>query len=186
MTRNLRIDRKHHADLPDWARRQVEDAERESERIMREHHQVIPPEECVSQQDVEAWKAKKAREAADTARSEAALAALTSKINAGEELFALQLRAHRIPFEREYAFHQSRRWRLDFAILETKIGIEIEGAIWKEGGGGHSHPLGIEADIEKSNALTLEGWRLLRLQPDKHVKTGKGIDMVLELLGRTQ
>jgi len=63
----------------------------------------------------------------------------------------------------QYRFHPTRLWRLDFAWPELKIGFEIEGAIWMRGGGGHSHPLGIEKDIEKYNAAALLGWRIIRI-----------------------
>lgn len=133
-----------------------------------------------------------ARQAAAAARTEPAPTVVppppmikAPEVNEGEEEFALQLRAHKIPFEREYVFHQSRRWRFDFALVEHLIAIEIEGAIWKKGGGGHSHPSGIESDIEKYNAAAMLGWRVLRFQPDKHVRTGTGIAMVAELLEAT-
>jgi very-short-patch-repair endonuclease len=54
-------------------------------------------------------------------------------------------------------------WKADFAWPAQKLIVECEGGIWKRGGGGHSHPLGIERDIEKYNAATLLGWRILRL-----------------------
>jgi len=104
------------------------------------------------------------------------------QVNEGEELFALQLRGHGVPFEREYVFHQSRRWRFDFAIVGHLVAIEIEGAIWKKGGGGHSHPSGIESDIEKYNAAAADGWRVFRFMPDKHVESGTGIEQILNVL----
>lgn len=66
----------------------------------------------------------------------------------------------------EYQFHPTRKWRFDFAWPEKKLAIEQEGAIWQRGGGGHSHPLGIERDIDKYNAAALLGWRILRYAPE--------------------
>jgi very-short-patch-repair endonuclease len=63
-------------------------------------------------------------------------------------------------FVREHVFSTKRKFRFDFAWPELKIGIEIEGAIWKKGG--HSTGKGITRDIEKGNLATLEGWKLLR------------------------
>jgi very-short-patch-repair endonuclease len=103
-------------------------------------------------------------------------------VSAGEDEMALHLRAYGIPFEREYRFHPERRWRLDFALVEHRIGIEIEGGIWKRGGGGHSHPMHIEKDIEKSNALALLGWRLFRFMPDKDVSSGRAIECIVRAL----
>ena len=35
--------------------------------------------------------------------------------------------------EREYRFHHERRWRADFAHVEARVLIEIEGGIWVNG-----------------------------------------------------
>ena len=76
----------------------------------------------------------------------------------------------------EFRFHPERKFRLDFAIPEIKVGIEIEGGIWMRGGGGHSHPTGIERDIEKSNLLALADYRLLRFT-EKEIRAGTSIQM---------
>ncbi len=34
------------------------------------------------------------------------------------------------PLEREYRFHAERRWRADFAHLQARVLIEVEGGIW--------------------------------------------------------
>lgn len=67
------------------------------------------------------------------------------------------------PWREQYLFHVSRKWRFDFAWPERKIAFEMEGAIWMRGGGGHSHPLGIEKDIEKYNSAALAGWCVIRI-----------------------
>ncbi len=67
------------------------------------------------------------------------------------------------PWQEQYRFHPTRLWRFDFAWPERKIAFEMEGAIWMKGGGGHSHPMGIEKDIEKYNAAALEGWLVFRI-----------------------
>jgi len=64
---------------------------------------------------------------------------------------------------RELRFHPERNWRFDFAWIEYKIALEVEGGIWI--GGGHSRGSGVKKDIEKYNAATLLGWRILRCQP---------------------
>lgn len=63
----------------------------------------------------------------------------------------------------QYQFHPDRKWRFDFAWPHRLIAFEMEGAIWMRGGGGHSHPLGIEKDIEKYNAAALRGWAVIRI-----------------------
>ena len=41
----------------------------------------------------------------------------------------------------EHKFHDMRKWRLDFAIIDLKIGIEIEGGVWS--GGAHTRGKGL-------------------------------------------
>ncbi|QOR55546.1 MAG: hypothetical protein UMS36scaffold28_36 [Phage 59_13] len=67
------------------------------------------------------------------------------------------------PMKTQYRFHPERLWRFDFAWPQRKIAFEIEGGIWRKGGGAHSHPLNIERDIEKLNAAALLGWRVIRI-----------------------
>lgn len=63
----------------------------------------------------------------------------------------------------EYRFEPNRRWRLDYAFPLHKLAVEIEGGIWTQGR--HTRGPGALADMEKYNALTLAGWRLLRYTP---------------------
>ncbi len=69
------------------------------------------------------------------------------------------------PLEREYRFHHERRWRADFAHLESRCLIEIEGGIWVNGR--HNRAAGFNADLEKYLAAGLAGWRVFRLGPDQ-------------------
>lgn len=68
----------------------------------------------------------------------------------------------------EYSFATDlfRKWQLDWAWVPWLVALEVEGGIWRKGGGAHSHPSGILRDIEKYNAATLLGWRILRVQPE--------------------
>ena len=67
------------------------------------------------------------------------------------------------PLEREVRFHTSRRWRADFAHLESRTLIEIEGGIYLAGGGRHNRGGGYAKDAEKYLEAALAGWRVLRL-----------------------
>jgi very-short-patch-repair endonuclease len=63
----------------------------------------------------------------------------------------------------ELRFHPTRKWRLDYAWPDAKLGLEVEGGVWS--GGKHGRGSGIVKDMEKANALACLGWRLLRVTP---------------------
>ena len=67
--------------------------------------------------------------------------------------------------EREYRFHDKRRWRADFAQMEARVLIEIEGGIWVNGR--HNRAAGFNADLEKYMEASLAGWRVFRFGPDQ-------------------
>lgn len=69
---------------------------------------------------------------------------------------------------KEYQFHPKRKWRFDYAIVEHKIALEVEGGVWT--GGRHTRPQGFLGDIEKYNTATLMGWRVFRVTPDNLYK----------------
>lgn len=78
-----------------------------------------------------------------------------------ETLFWLHLMAQETPQPQpEFRFHPTRMWRLDFAWPALKLAVELEGAIWT--GGRHTRGAGVLGDMEKYNALSLMGWKLLR------------------------
>lgn len=63
----------------------------------------------------------------------------------------------------EFRFHNQRRWRFDYAFPAQKIAVEVEGGIWS--GGRHTRGAGFLKDMEKYNAATALGWRVLRTTP---------------------
>jgi very-short-patch-repair endonuclease len=65
--------------------------------------------------------------------------------------------------EREVRFHSSRRWRADFAHIESRTLIEIEGGIFIPGGGRHNRGAGYAKDAEKYLEAVLAGWTVIRL-----------------------
>lgn len=78
----------------------------------------------------------------------------------------LILRKLKIPEPvKEFRFHHTRKWRIDFAWTDIKLACEIEGGCWI--GGRHTSGAGFVKDMEKYNALTENGWALLRYQPNK-------------------
>ena len=97
-----------------------------------------------------------------------------------EVQLAAQMDYARLTYVSEYRFDPVRRWRLDFAFPDLKLAIEIDGGIWTQGR--HTRGAGYEKDLEKHNALTLAGWRLLRFS-GKAVKSGEALKTVQNALG---
>lgn len=103
-----------------------------------------------------------------------------------EALFAFQLQAAGAPpWERQYRFAREigREWRWDFAWPGLRLAVEIQGGIWKRGGGAHSHPLDILRNMEKQNDGALLGWRLLQFSTDQ-VKSGEGLAYTMTVIRR--
>lgn len=63
----------------------------------------------------------------------------------------------------EYTFHPTRKFRLDYAWTEPRVGLEVDGGIWS--GGAHGRGAGIVRDQEKTNLAAGLGWRILRVTP---------------------
>lgn len=80
----------------------------------------------------------------------------------------------------EHRFHAVRRWRFDIALPDRMIALEIEGGAWV--GGRHVRGTGYLADMEKYNAATESGWRLLRCTWD-HVRNGEALDLLRRMIG---
>lgn len=90
----------------------------------------------------------------------------------------LLCQAHGLPApEPEVRFHPTRKWRADYLWRAAKVILEIEGGFFRGGKGGgskvggHSSGVGIQRDIEKSNAAQLLGYRYFRCTP-RDVETG--------------
>ena len=65
---------------------------------------------------------------------------------------------------KEFRFHPIRKWRFDYALPDHRLAIEVEGGVWS--GGRHIRPRGFLGDMEKYNAASALGWRVLRVTPD--------------------
>ena len=66
---------------------------------------------------------------------------------------------------KEYRFYPTRHWRFDYAWPDLKIAAEIEGGAWIQGR--HTRGSGFVKDLEKYNMATMEGWSVLRIQPNQ-------------------
>jgi very-short-patch-repair endonuclease len=81
-----------------------------------------------------------------------------------EAKFALYWRGLGGPeLQPEFVFHPERKWRADFAHVESRTIIEIEGGLHVEGGGRHNRAAGFIADAEKYLGAFLAGWSVVRL-----------------------
>lgn len=79
----------------------------------------------------------------------------------------------------EHQFHPTRKWRVDVCLMNhyrhMPIAIEIDGGAWT--GGRHTSGAGFIKDLEKMNALTECGWRVLRFTPQQ-VRTGEALAQI--------
>ena len=122
-----------------------------------------------------------------------------------EDILAVQLTDARILYIREYAFHPTRRWRYDFAFLDARLAVEVEGGLsgapircqvcgnlvrirTKDGrsipmrqSGRHNVGKGFKSDLEKYQESLLLGWRVLRVSVDD-VKHGRALQLIQMLL----
>lgn len=89
----------------------------------------------------------------------------------------------------EYKFHPTRRWKVDFAWIEEKIIVEVEGEIYGTGKpcfycgvrptGGHSSVSGILRDIDKYREAAILGWVVLRVLPEElDLENGKAFNLI--------
>jgi very-short-patch-repair endonuclease len=97
-------------------------------------------------------------------------------MSAAENLLELHLRAQKINgYEREYEFARPRKWRFDFAWVQKRIALEIEGAVWVNGR--HTRGSGFVKDMEKYNAAALAGWKVFRVSTAQ-VRSGEALRIV--------
>lgn len=82
---------------------------------------------------------------------------------------------------KEHRFHDTRRWRFDYAIPSEKIAIEVEGGIWlrNEKQSRHTRGSGFVKDMEKYNTATAMGWKLIRIVPGDYASAVNYIGMIL-------
>ena len=98
----------------------------------------------------------------------------------GESELVIQLKALKIEFEQEFKFHPKRKWRADFHLVEKMILVEVEGGIWS--GGRHTRGKGYLGDMEKYNAATMMGYRVIRFSTEQ-VKSGLAIQQIEKMVG---
>jgi hypothetical protein len=84
--------------------------------------------------------------------------------------------------EPEYKFHPTRRWKFDFCFPNHMVAVEIEGGAWTNGR--HTRGKGFIGDMEKYNAATELGWKILRYTPSDLGKTATYEQIVKTLTGK--
>lgn len=106
------------------------------------------------------------------------------KVNAAEELFAFQCKAHKLPpvtRQFKYASSEGRKFAADFAWEQYRLLVEINGGIWRLGGGAHSRPAKIEADMERHQYAALTGYYVAPFTPND-VTSGHAINWTMRVL----
>lgn len=86
-------------------------------------------------------------------------------------VFDQEWTAHGLPVpEKEYLFHDTRKWRFDYAWPSIGLAVEIEGIFYRPKPGQksrHQTGSGYADDCIKYNAAIEQDWALLRYQPKK-------------------
>lgn len=99
-----------------------------------------------------------------------------------EEMFSAQLKILNTPIPvQQFKFCPDRKFSADFAWPERKILVELEGGIWRRGGGAHSHPANIIRDIEKQTLAAYHGYRVFRFW-ENDIKSWSAANMMKEVL----
>lgn len=82
----------------------------------------------------------------------------------------------------EYPFaveSMGRKWRFDYAWIDHKVALEVDGAVFTRGR--HTRGSGWLKDTEKLNAAACLGWRMLRCTPQA-LNTLKLVDTIAAAL----
>jgi uncharacterized protein (UPF0128 family) len=80
--------------------------------------------------------------------------------------------------QKEYRFHDKRRWRFDYAWPKKKIAVEYEGATWSRGR--HTRGKGYSNDCEKYSWAAVMGWTVIRITSDM-LKNGIAYDLMQQV-----
>jgi very-short-patch-repair endonuclease len=67
--------------------------------------------------------------------------------------------------KKEHQFLSTRKFRFDYAWIEQKIALEVEGGVWIQGR--HTRGAGFVKDMEKYNLACVAGWKVLRFTPQQ-------------------
>jgi hypothetical protein len=94
--------------------------------------------------------------------------------------FRLLCKASGLPMPvTEFKFHETRKWRWDYAFPEEKIAIEVDGGLFVRGA--HVRGARILLTHEKLNAAAVLGWRVVYRVPN-NLCTDDTLEMLKNLL----
>lgn len=80
----------------------------------------------------------------------------------------------------EYQFDDTRNFSADYAFVDQKLIVELDGGQFKQFGGSH----GGDKDREKLNRAAVLGWRVIRISVQQMEKDPLScVQMVVEALG---
>lgn len=77
----------------------------------------------------------------------------------------------------EFTFHETRKWRFDFAWPLQRIALEVDGGIFVYGG--HNRGAQIKKTWEKENTAQSMGWNIFKCEP----KTLMKLETIMFLAG---
>lgn len=89
-----------------------------------------------------------------------------------DKITAAFFESHKVALPQpEWQFDAERLYRFDFAWPEQKVALEVEGGIFGYGKdkkkGAHGSVTGILRDMAKYNLAATNGWRIIRVIPNK-------------------
>lgn len=98
-----------------------------------------------------------------------------------EDTLMFQIKVAGLPIpEREHRFDAVRKWRMDFAWVDKKVAVEVEGVLFTRMGR-HQTAIGLEMDCQKYNSSILQGWRVLRFT-QRMVTSGEALKTIEAVL----
>lgn len=94
-----------------------------------------------------------------------------------EATFELGIRALKFPpWERNLVFLEGRKFEIDFAWPQWKVGIEIDGHV-------HRIQERFNSDIEKHALALLAGWTIMRIG-GRDIRSGRAFTWAEQLLAK--
>lgn len=95
-----------------------------------------------------------------------------------EALLAFQMRCAGLPDpETQIKVVPARKFPWDFGWPAYRLLVEVQGGIWRKGGGAHSHPSNIMRDVEKQQLAVIHGWYVFPVTTDE-VSNGQALQLI--------